>query len=142
MLAGGAKGEVALSVAVEQGGCWCGTVALVGRGVDGGWAGRQGGLRAVREAAGLGLAGARLLRTHRGGSGGETARAIAVGGSGTPDDPFSVYVVGPTLSRDFPTTAGAFQQEISEATQKGKPGKNAPLADAFIAKIVGPHDGM
>ena len=106
------------------------------------YAGSGDAFIAVIDPSGLGLDGGLLFATYLGGSGAETAYAIAVGGSGTPDDPFSVYVVGLTSSRDFPTIAGAFQQEISEAKQKGKPGKNAPLADAFIAKIVGPFEGM
>ncbi len=44
-----------------------------------------------------------IYSTYLGGSGGESANAIAVDGSG------NAYVAGSTSSHDFPTTAGAFQ---------------------------------
>jgi len=49
--------------------------------------------------------GSRLLwSTLLGGAGGEQARALAIGGSG------NVYVVGSTVSPDFPVTPGAFDE--------------------------------
>ncbi|MEE8535994.1 MAG: cadherin-like domain-containing protein, partial [Kiloniellales bacterium] len=67
---------------------------------------------------------------------------IAAGGLGTEGDPFAVYVTGTTLSRDFPTNEGAFQTEISEPKKRGKPSTGSSAPDAFIAKIVGPFEGL
>ena len=79
-----------------------------------------------------------LFATYLGGTGGESARAIAVDGSG------SAYVAGATRSQDFPTTSEAFQPELSigEATKKrGRPTQPVVNPDAFIAKIGGPFLG-
>ncbi|MCH7776822.1 MAG: tandem-95 repeat protein [Gemmatimonadetes bacterium] len=53
----------------------------------------------------------------------------------------NAYLSGTTLSRDFPTTEGAFQTEISEEKQRGKKSSSAPPPDAFIVKIAGPFLG-
>jgi hypothetical protein len=62
-----------------------------------------------------------VYSTYLGGSGDDVGRGIAV------DEDGQAYVVGSTLSSNFPTTVGAFQPA------------NAGITDAFVAKI-GDHD--
>lgn len=82
-----------------------------------------------------------LFADYLGGTYTETGRAIAVGGSGTKDDPFSVYMAGKTYSPDFPTNAEAFQPELrTPKKKKGRPTEQAIVPDAYFAKIKGPFD--
>lgn len=89
-----------------------------------------GAFVAVIDPLGVGLEGG-LLFSNPGASG---AYDIAVDVAG------DAYVVGNTISRDFPTTEDAFQTEISEEKRRGKPSSSAPPPDAFVVKIRGPFE--
>jgi uncharacterized protein (TIGR03437 family) len=65
-----------------------------------------------------------VYATFLGGSGTETAAAIAVDPAG------SAYVAGSTTSSDFPTSAGAFQ-----STNRSKPDSSNIKGTAFVAKL-------
>ena len=71
--------------------------------------------------------GTRLVySTYLGGSGGEHIRGIAV------DDAGSAYLIGDTVSSDFPVTAGALQAQYSGG---GRERGGLANSDAFITKL-------
>jgi hypothetical protein len=71
-------------------------------------------------------AGSLVYSTYLGGSAGEYGNAVAV------DDEGNVYVAGSTQSRNFPTTAGAFQRAFSDGFD---PICICVAADAFVTKL-------
>ncbi len=67
-----------------------------------------------------------LYSTYLGGSGADSANAIAVDAAG------NAYVTGYALSADFPTTPGAFQTTLDQPAQCPQ---NYPCGDAFVSKL-------
>jgi uncharacterized protein (TIGR03437 family) len=66
-----------------------------------------------------------IYSTYLGGSSGETAYGLSVDSSG------NAYVVGQTASKDFPTTAGAFQTSLP-----------ASLRTSFVSKLNAAGNGL
>ena len=65
-----------------------------------------------------------LASTFIGGNGNDWARRITTDSSG------NVYLVGQTLSTDFPTSTNAFDKTLSLSI-----GDSTPIKDAFVTKL-------
>jgi uncharacterized protein (TIGR03437 family) len=70
-----------------------------------------------------------LYAAYLGGSGQDTAMAVAVDAAG------SAYVTGGTNSRDFPVTSGAFQAGYGGTGGHSFPPFSQPSGDAFVSKL-------
>jgi uncharacterized protein (TIGR03437 family) len=72
---------------------------------------------------------AMIYLTYLGGSGQDTAMAVAVDSQG------DAYVTGGTNSRDFPVTSLAFQPRFGGTGGSSLPPFSAPAGDGFVAKL-------